>query len=97
MNLVKSIMASEASFGPDFAFESDPYALASILSEEGITPASMARSKPQCPFRSGLTPAPKESLNARMRQHQAEYDFFEGKNGSVFYRPKPRMEYAANR
>ena len=78
-------MLSAEDLGPDFHFERDPMALASILNEEGITPATAAAK----PFRTGLTPASKRQLNSAMKKKQTEYDFFEGKNGSVFYRPKP--------
>ena len=83
-------MMSAEDLGPDFHFERDPMALASILNEEGITPATAAAKAPESrPFRTGLTPASKRQLNSAMKRKQTEYDFFEGKNGSVFYRPKP--------
>ena len=83
-------MMSAEDLGPDFHFERDPMALASILNEEGITPATAAAKAPESrPFRTGLTPASKRQLNSAMIRKQTEYDFFEGKNGSVFYRPKP--------
>lgn len=87
---VEKMMSAE-DFGPDFHFERDPMALASILNEEGITPASRAAAKaPESrPFRTGLTPASKRQLNSALMRKQTEYDFYEGKNGSVFYRPKP--------
>ena len=82
-------MMSAEDLGPDFHFERDPMALASILNEEGITPAAAAKAPDSRPFRTGLTPASKRHLNAAMIRKQTEYDFFEGKNGNVFYRPKP--------
>ena len=85
-------MLSAEDLGPDFHFERDPMALASILNEEGITPATAAAK----PFRTGLTPASKRQLNSAMKKKQTEYDFFEGKNGSVFYRPKPSEASAAH-
>ena len=80
---------SAEDLGPDFRFERDPMALASILNEEGITPAAVAKAPDSRPFRTGLTPASKRHLNSAMIRKQTEYDFFEGKNGNVFYRPKP--------
>ena len=76
--------------GDDFHFESDPLALASILNNRGLSP----KLRPQA-FTSTLTPASK--LNKRQMAMQDKYDFFEGKNGSVFYRPSAKFSASAKK
>ncbi len=82
-----------SSFGPpqdlgsDFHFESDSSALESIMNNRGLTP----RLKPilQC---GALTPA--SSVPRSYRKFEDRYDFFEGKNGTVFYRPSARFTHS---
>ena len=72
--------------GEDFHFESDSGALQSILNHRGLTP----RLRPIVAQHQGaMTPA--SSVPARYRKFEDRYDFFEGKNGTVFYRPSARF------
>ena len=78
-------------FGDDFEFESDPSALQSILNERGLTPGSL-RPKVDLsnrPVTSTLTPA--AHLPARYRKVQDKFDFFEGRNGMIFFRPSAKF------
>jgi hypothetical protein len=91
-------MTSASDLGPGFVFERDPNALASILNDEGILGVPLNKGAVQAkPFKTGLTPAAKKTLGAKMRSQQAEYDFFEGRNGKVFYRPKSAKKGGAGR
>ena len=76
--------------GDDFHFEQDPFALASILNEEGIS----RQLEPKA-FGSCLTPATK--LPKQMANLQDRFDFFEGRNGMVFFRPSAKFSNSAKK
>ncbi len=78
-----SLCVPPQDLGADFHFESDSGALRSILNNRGLTP----RLKPITS--TALTPA--SNLPSRYRRFEDRFDFFEGKNGTVFYRPSARF------
>ncbi len=77
---------ADQDLGADFSFETDPSALQSILNLRGLTPKLAPIVQQQ---QATLTPA--SHLPKRYRQFEDRYDFFEGKNGTVFYRPSARF------
>ena len=66
--------------GQDFHFESDPLALESILNHRGLNPGSLQPQKSDY-----------EGLKNRLAKVQDKFDFFEGKNGMMFYRPSAKF------
>ena len=96
----------EQDLGSDFVFESNAKSLKNILEHRELSPNSLGyrqwnkenndgstASGNTIEFKSSLTPA--RHLPRSMKMQKDEFDFFEGKNGAVFYRKKLQVIFLA--
>lgn len=75
--------------GSDFVFESDPRSLQRILDNRELSPNSVLalRNSKLLFQKPSFTPAKNVPMD-NIENLRRNYDFFEGQNGAVFYRPK---------